>query len=90
MTGARKALRRQFTRAARRGSPPTKAGCQSGSRSLTRVGRPRTATLAMSSMPGGRATWRHGRRQATTHGAVGATTAVRTTRQRRSSRGPVC
>jgi hypothetical protein len=55
-TGARKALRCQFTRALRRGSPPTKARRRSGSRSLTRAGRPRTTTLATSSMPGGRAT----------------------------------
>jgi hypothetical protein len=89
-TGARKALRRQFMQAARWGSPPTKAGRRSGSGSLTRAGRPRTVTLAMSSMPGGRATRRHGRRQATTHGGVGATTAVRTTRQHRSPRGPAC
>jgi hypothetical protein len=72
---ARKALRRLFTRAAQWGSPPTKAGCQSGSGSLTRVGMPRTATLAMSSTADGRATQRHGRWQATTHGGVGATTA---------------
>jgi hypothetical protein len=62
--GVSKALRRQFTRAAWRGGPPTKAGRRSGSESLTRAGRPKTATLAMSSMPGGRATRRRGPRQA--------------------------
>jgi hypothetical protein len=79
-TGARKALRRQFTRVARRGSPPTKAGRRSGSGSLTRVGRPKTATLATSSTPGGRAKRKRGRRQATTHGEVGAMTAESTAR----------
>jgi hypothetical protein len=87
-TGARRALRHQFTWAARRGSPPAKAGRRSGSGSLTRAGRPKTATLATSSMPGGRATQRHGRRQATIHGGVGATTAVRTACRCRSPRGP--
>jgi hypothetical protein len=70
--------------------PPTKAGHRSGSGSLTREGRPRTATLATSSTPGERATRRHGRRQATTHGGVGATIAVRTAHRRRSRRGPAC
>jgi hypothetical protein len=60
--GARKVLRRQFTRAVWRGSPLTKAGRRSGSGSLTRAGRPKTATLATSSMPDGRATRRRGRR----------------------------
>jgi hypothetical protein len=78
--GAHKALRRQFTRAARWGSPPTKAGRWSGSGSLTRAGRPKTVTLATSSTPGRRATQRRGRRQATTRGEVGATTAGKTAR----------
>jgi hypothetical protein len=46
--------------------------------SLTREGRPKTATLTTSSTPGGRATQRHGLRQVTTHVGVGATTAART------------
>jgi hypothetical protein len=86
----RKALRHQLTRAARRGSPPTKAGHWSGSGSLTRAGRSRTATLATSSTPSGPTMQRHGRRQATTHGGVGATIAVRTARRRRSPRRPAC
>jgi hypothetical protein len=57
------------------GQPANQGGCRSGSGSLTRAGRPRTLTLAMSSTPDGRATQRHERRQATTHGGVGATTA---------------
>jgi hypothetical protein len=80
----------QFTWAARRSIPPTKVGRQSGSGSLTREGRPRTATLATSSMPDERATQRRGRRQATTHAGVGATTAVRTAYQHRSPPGPAC
>jgi hypothetical protein len=90
MTEARKAMRRQFTRVARRGSPPAKAGRRSRSGSLTRAGWPKTVTLATSSMPSGRETQRHGRRQATIHGGVGATTAVKTARRRRSPRGPAC
>jgi hypothetical protein len=86
-TGVRKALRRQFTWAARRGSTPTKAGRRSGSGFLTRVGRPKTATLATSSMLGGRATRRCGRRHATTRCGVGATTAEKTAHRRRSPRG---
>jgi hypothetical protein len=62
----RKTLMRQFTQAARRRSPPTMAERWSGSGSLTRAGRPKTAMLATSLTRGGRATRRHGRRQATT------------------------
>jgi hypothetical protein len=57
---------------------------------LTREGRQKMATLATSSMPGGRATQRRGQRQATTHVGVGATTVVRTARQHRSPQGPAC
>jgi hypothetical protein len=89
-TGARKSPRRQFTRAARQGSPPTRARRRSGSGSLTHAVRLRTTTLAMSSMPGGRAMREHGRRQATNHGGVGATTAVRTAHQRRNPQGLAC
>jgi hypothetical protein len=84
----RKALKRLFTPVARRGSPPTKAGRLSRSGSLTREDRPRTATLATSSTPDGRATRRHERQQATTHVRVGATTAARTAHRRRSPREP--
>jgi hypothetical protein len=90
MTEARKDLRCQFTRETRWGSLPTKAGRRSGSGSLTHAGRPRTATLATSSMPDGRATQRHGRRRATAHGGVGAMIAVRTAPRRQSPRGPAC
>jgi hypothetical protein len=57
---------------------------------LTCAGRPRTATLATSSTPGGRETQRHRRRQATIHSGVGATTAVRTAHRHQSPRGPAC
>jgi hypothetical protein len=90
MTGARKALKHRYTRVARRNAPPTQGARRSGNGSLTRAGRPKTVTLATSSMPGGRATQRRGRRQSTTPGGVGAMTAGRTARQRRSPREPVC
>jgi hypothetical protein len=77
-TGVCKALKCQFTRVVRRGSPPTKVGRRSGSGSLTRAGMPKTATLATSSTPGRRATQRRGRRQATTRGEVDAMTAEKT------------
>jgi hypothetical protein len=51
--GAHKALRRRCTRAARQGSPLTKGARRSRSGSLTRAGRPKTVTLAMSSTLGG-------------------------------------
>jgi hypothetical protein len=59
-TEAPRALRRQCTRAARRENPPTRAECRSGSESLIRAGKPRTATPATSSAPVERATRRHG------------------------------
>jgi hypothetical protein len=90
MTGARKALRRQYTRAARRGSPPTKGARRSRSGFLTRAGKPRTAMLATSSMPDGRATRRCGQRQATTHGEAGAMIAEKIVRRRRNPREPAC
>jgi hypothetical protein len=64
----------------RRGSPPTKDARRSGSGSMTRAGRPKTAALVMSSTPGGRATQKRRRRQATTHGEVGAMIAEKTAR----------
>jgi hypothetical protein len=89
-TGVRKALRRQYTRAARRGSPPTKGARRSRSGFLTCAGRPKTATLATSSTPGGRATRRRGQRQATIRGGVGATIAERIARRHRNPREPAC
>jgi hypothetical protein len=43
---------------ARWNGPPTQGAHQSGSGSLTRASRPKTVTLATSSMPGERATRR--------------------------------
>jgi hypothetical protein len=90
MMGVHKVLKHQYTRAARRNGPPTQGAHRSGSRSLTRAGKPKTVTLATSSTPGERATQRHRRRRATTPGGVGAMTAERIARRRRSSRKPVC
>jgi hypothetical protein len=59
-------------RVARRNGPPNQGARRSGSGSLTRTDRPKTVTLATSSTPGGRATRRRGRRQATTPSGVGA------------------
>jgi hypothetical protein len=69
---------------------PANQGRRPRSGSLTRAGRPKMTTLATSSTPGGRATRKCGRRRATTHGEVGAMTAERTARRRRSPRGPAC
>jgi hypothetical protein len=88
--GARRALRLQYTRAARWGSPPTKGARRSRSGSLTRAGKPKTVTLVTSSTPGGWATWRHGQWQATTPDGAGAMTAESTARRRWSPREPVC
>jgi hypothetical protein len=90
MTGEHKALRRQCTWAARWDSPPTKGARHSRSGFLTRAGRPKTATLATSSTPGGRAMQRRGRPQASTHDGVGAMTAERTARRCRNPREPAC
>jgi hypothetical protein len=70
--------------------PANPGARRSGSGSLIRADRPKTVTLATSSMPGGQATRRRGRRQATTPGRVGAMTARRTAHRRRSPRGPAC
>jgi hypothetical protein len=72
------------------GSPPTKGARRSKSRFLTRTGKPKTATLAMSLTPGGRATRRRGQRQATIRGGVGTTIAERIARRHRNPREPVC
>jgi hypothetical protein len=89
-TGARRAPRRQFTRAARRDNLPTKAEHWPRSGSLPCAGRPRTATPVTSSTPGGRATRRHGRWWATTHNGAGATIVTKTAHRRRSPREPTC
>jgi YD repeat-containing protein len=54
-----------------------------------RAGRTKTVTLATSSTPGGRATRRREQRLATTYDEVGAMTAERTARRRRSTWEPV-
>jgi hypothetical protein len=59
-TEARRAPKRQFTRAARWDNPPTRVERQSGSESSTHGDRPRTATLVTSSTPVERATRRRG------------------------------
>jgi hypothetical protein len=56
MTGARRAPNHRYTREAQRNVPPTQGAHWSRSGSLTRTGKPKTATPATSSMPGGRAT----------------------------------
>jgi hypothetical protein len=88
--GGDKAPSPRCTQAAQRSVPPTRGARRPRSGSSTRAGNPKMATLATSSTPGGRATWRRGQRRATTLDGVGATTAERTTRRRRSPRGPVC
>jgi hypothetical protein len=65
-TGARKAPSHRYTREAQRNVPPTQGARRSRSRSSTCAGKPKTATLATSSTPGGRATQRHGQWRATT------------------------
>jgi hypothetical protein len=90
MTGAHKAPNHRYMREARRNTLPTQGARRSGSGSLTRAGRPKTVTLATSSIPGGQATRRRGRRQATTPSGVGAMIAGRTAHRRRSPREPVC
>jgi hypothetical protein len=76
--GARKAPNHRYTRETRRNAPQTQGARRSRSRSSTRAGKPKTAMLATSSTPGGRATRRRGRRWATTLDGVGATIAGRT------------
>jgi hypothetical protein len=78
------------TRAARRSVPPTRGARRPRSGSSTRAGKPKMATPATSSTPGGRATRRRGQRRAITLDGVGATTAGRTAHRRRSHREPVC
>jgi hypothetical protein len=90
MTAARRAKRHPSTQTVRQGNRPTRAEPRSGSGSLIRVDRLRTATPATSSTRAERATQKHGRRQATTPGGVDATTTARIARRHQSPRGPVC
>jgi hypothetical protein len=90
MTGARKAPNHRYTWEAQRNAPPTQGARRSGRGSLTGAGKPKMATLATSSTPGGRATRRHGRRGATTPDGAGPTTVEKTARRHRSPREPVC
>jgi hypothetical protein len=71
-------------RSANPGRTPAKNG------SSTHAGKHGTATPATSSTLGGRAKRMRERRQATTLGGVDATTAMKTARQHRNPRGPVC
>jgi hypothetical protein len=89
-TGARKAPNHRYTWEAQRNAPPTQGARRSRSGSSTRAGKPKMATLATSSTPGGRATRRRGQWRATTPDGAGATTAERTARRHRSPREPVC
>jgi hypothetical protein len=73
----------------RRSDPPTRDAHRPKSGSSTRVGHG-TATPVTSSTLSGQARRMRERRQATTIGGVGATTAMKTTPQRRSPQGPVC
>jgi hypothetical protein len=70
--------------------PPTLDACRLKNGSSTHAGKHGTATPATSSTLGGRAKRMHERRQASTPGGVDATTATKTSRQRRNLRGPVC
>jgi hypothetical protein len=87
-TGMRKAPSHRCIREAQRSIPPTRGACRPRSSSSTHAGKPKMATPATSSTPGGRAMRRRGRRRATT--GVGATIAGRTARRRRSHREPAC
>jgi hypothetical protein len=60
--GARKAPNPRYTWAERRSTPPTRDARQPKSGSSIRAGKPDVATPAVSSMPDGQATQRHGRR----------------------------
>jgi hypothetical protein len=87
---ARKVPSPRYTRAERRSAPPTRGARRPKSGSSTPAGKPEMATPATSSTPDGRATQRHGRRQATTLGGVDATTVGKIAHRRRSPREPVC
>jgi hypothetical protein len=78
------------TRAAQRSVPPTQGARRPRNSSSIRAGKPKMATPATSSTPGGWATRRRGQRRATTLDGVGATTVGRTAHRRRSHREPAC
>jgi hypothetical protein len=78
------------TQVERRSAPPTRDAHRLKNGSSTHAGKHGTATPATSSTLGRRAKRMRERRQATTLGGVDATTAMKTTRQRRNPRGPVC
>jgi hypothetical protein len=59
-TVARKAPSHRYIREPQRNAPPTKGARRSRSESLTSAGKPKLATPATSSAPGGRATRRRG------------------------------
>jgi hypothetical protein len=83
-TLAPRAKRHPSTQMAWQGNQPTRAERQSASGSLIRADRLRTATPATLSTPAEWATQRHERRQATTPGRAGTTTAARIARRCRS------
>jgi hypothetical protein len=89
-TGARKAPSPRCTRAAQRSVPPTRGARRPRSGSSTRAGKPKMASPATSSTPGGRATRRRGQQRATTRDGVDATTVGRNAHRRRSPREPAC
>jgi hypothetical protein len=88
-TAVPRAKWRLSTRAPRRGNQPTRVERWSGSGSLIRTGKPRTAMPAISSTLAERATQKHERRQATTLGGAVATIAEKISHQRRNPREPV-
>jgi hypothetical protein len=77
-TGVRKAPRHRCIREAQQNVPPTRGVLRPRSGSSTRAGKPKVATPATSSTPGGRATRRHGQQWVTTLDGAGATIAGRT------------
>jgi hypothetical protein len=79
-----------INRQQQRSVPPTWGARRLRSSSSTRAGKPKMATPATSSTPGGWATRRRGQRRTTTLDGVGTTIAGRTARRRRCPREPVC
>jgi hypothetical protein len=88
--GAHKVPSPRSMQVTRPSAPPTRGARRPKTGSLTRAGKLETATPATSSTLGGRAKRRHGRQKATILDGVDATTAMRTARQHRSPRRPVC
>jgi hypothetical protein len=87
VTGPRRGANPRSMQVKRRGDPPTRDARRPKNGSSTRAGR-WTATPVTSSTLGGRARRMRGRRQATTLGVVGATTATKIALRRRSPRDP--